>query len=490
MLFNSPAFIFGFLPLVFGGYFLFSSIASPSISRSWLAVCSIFFYGWWNPSYLPILFVSMLINFFLGRFLTTHKKKTVLVIGILFNLSLLGYFKYTDFLISNFNFTFSTHISLLHVALPLAISFFTFQQITFIVDCFKNKVKNYSFMNYALFVTFFPHLVAGPIVHHKIMMPQFQNEHNHKINYENISRGLFIFSIGLFKKVILADQFATTVGSGMGYLDTIDFFDAWALILSYTFQLYFDFSGYSDMAIGLALLFNIKLPINFNSPYKATQFQDLLSRWHITLTHFLYEYVYFPINRFFSRKVIPRWKIRLSSTTQVNLSLMTLFLMSGIWHGAGWNFVIWGLLVGIGIVVYRTWSKCKIRLPTILAWMLTFSYLNLTLVFFKMESFQQALLFFKALFGFQGFTLPFELSGLLSPLASYGFRFVPTPINKDWKYAALIGLGLIIVLGFKNSSEKMAAFKPSILHALFFILILVYALLNLTKISEFLYFKF
>nr|WP_237163513.1 MBOAT family O-acyltransferase [Paenibacillus sp. BIHB 4019] len=345
-------------------------------------------------------------------------------------------------------------------------------------------------MNYALFVTFFPHLIAGPIVHHKIMMPQFQNEHNHKINYENISRGLFIFSIGLFKKVILADQFATTVGSGMGYLDTIGFFDAWAFILSFTFQLYFDFSGYSDMAIGLALLFNIKLPINFDSPYKATQFQDMASRWHITLTRFLYEYVYYPMNRYFTRKVTPRWGIRLSSTTQVNLSLLLLFLLSGIWHGAGWNFIVWGLLVGLGIVIYRTWSKFKIKLPAILAWLLTFSYLNLTLVFFKLESFQQSLQLFKALFGFQGFTLPIGLSNLLSPLASYGIQFVPTPINENWKYAALIGIGFIIVLCFKNSSEKMAAFKPNFFHALFFILILVYALLNLTKISEFLCFKF
>jgi len=234
----------------------------------------------------------MLFNYVIGNSLndTTNRKvskKALLIFGIVSNISLLGYFKYTDFFIENFNLATSSNIELLNLALPLAISFFTFQQVSYLVDSYRQETKEYDFLNYALFVTFFPQLIAGPIVHHKEMMPQFANSRNMVKNYKNIALGLFIFSIGLFKKVVIADIFAIWATDGFDTATTLNIFEAWATSLSYTFQLYFDFSGYTDMAIGLALLFNIKLPINFNSPYKATDIQDFWRRWHITLSRFL-----------------------------------------------------------------------------------------------------------------------------------------------------------------------------------------------------------
>ncbi|WP_419875836.1 MBOAT family O-acyltransferase [Candidatus Pristimantibacillus sp. PTI5] len=490
MLFNSPQFIFIFLPLVFGGYFFLGSITNPYAARAWLASCSLFFYGWWNPRYLPLILISMVINFLIGKYLISHKTKLVLTAGIMLNLAFLGYYKYFDFFLDNFNSLFSTEMPLMQLALPLAISFFTFQQITYIVDCYKGKVDNYHIVNYTLFITFFPHLIAGPIVHHRAMMPQFQNTQNQKINFENIALGIFAFSIGLFKKVILADNFSTTVLDGMQYIETITFFDAWILILSYTFQLYFDFSGYSDMAIGLALLFNIKLPINFNSPYKSVNFQEMASRWHITLTRFLYEYVYFPMNRYLSKKVFPFLSLTFSTDAKTNINLIFLFILSGIWHGAGWNFIIWGLLVGLGIIIYRMWTKTGIKLPLFAAWALTFGYLNFTLVFFKISQLDQAIMLIKAMLGFQGFILPEQLARILHPLSMIGVEFASTPLKDKYAAAGLIILGFIIVLVFKNTSEKMQSFRPTFMYAVFIIIILIYSLLNLTKVSEFLYFKF
>ncbi|EFM11153.1 membrane bound O-acyl transferase MBOAT family protein [Paenibacillus curdlanolyticus YK9] len=490
MLFNSPSFIFIYLPIVLTGYFLLNAFQSVRASRAWLAACSLFFYGCWNPNYLPLILASIAVNFIIGRLLILKKQKKLLIIGIIFNLGLLGYFKYFDFLLTNINALLSTHAKLLDITLPLAISFFTFQQISYLVDCYKGKVTSYNFINYTLFITFFPHLIAGPIVHHKVMMPQFQNKQNLKINMQNIALGVMVFTIGLFKKVVLADQFSTTVSDGMNQLGTITFFDAWTVILSYSFQLYFDFSGYSDMAIGIALLFNIKLPNNFHSPFKATNFQDLVSRWHMTLTRFLYEYVYFPLNRYLTKNVFSHSLKKLSMSAKTAINLMLLFLMSGIWHGAGWNFIIWGLLLGSGIVISRWWSSLKIKLPIVIAWVLTFGYMNLTLIFFRISDLDQALLLLKAVLGLNGFILPEQLSHFLRPLSAVGMQFAVTPLMNKFHALGLIAIGFIIVLGFKNTSERMENFKPKLTHAFFIAIVLVYSILNLTKASAFLYFKF
>ena len=296
MLFNSYSFIFIFLPLTFLIYFLLNSRGLYFYSKTFIALASLVFYSWWNIIYLPLLLVSIIFNFIIGIKLSNkteknYKKRLLLVLGIITNLLLLGYFKYMDFFIENYNSITDSSFPLLEITLPLAISFFTFQQISYLVDSYKGFTKEYKFIDYTIFVTFFPQLIAGPIVHHKEMMPQFADIKNKTINFQNISMGLFIFSIGLFKKVVIADSFSSYVSNGFDIQEKLTFIEAWITSLSYTFQLYYDFSGYTDMAIGLALLFNIKLPINFNSPYKATNIQDFWRRWHMTLSRFLKDYI-------------------------------------------------------------------------------------------------------------------------------------------------------------------------------------------------------
>jgi len=266
MLFNSYEFIFLFLPITFFVYFILNQQKYYTYAKLFLVFASLFFYSWWNIIYLPIILISIVFNFAIGNvFTNTHIKnrikKIVLALGIFGNLSLLAYFKYSDFFIENLNVFTNSNINLLHLALPLAISFFTFQQISYLVDSYKGYTKEYKIIDYMIFVTFFPQLIAGPIVHHKEMMPQFKDKNNRDMLSENISKGLFIFSIGLFKKVVIADSFASYANNGFDIQEKLSFIDAWITSFSYTFQLYYDFSGYTDMAIGLALLFNIKLPM-------------------------------------------------------------------------------------------------------------------------------------------------------------------------------------------------------------------------------------
>jgi len=293
MLFNSYIFIFAFLPISFVVYFVLNKYRLLLGAKVWLIGASWFFYGYWNVIYLPLLIGSIVFNFTLSKQLIKTPTKALLLLGIGSNIAFLGYFKYTDFFIENINFTRALFgaggqpYDLLGLALPLAISFFTLQQIAYLVDNYKGLVKEQSFLDYCVFVSFFPQLIAGPIVHHKEMMPQFASLKSKVLNYKNIALGLFVFSIGLFKKVVLADTFATWATNGFDKAEVLNFIEAWLTSLSYTFQLYFDFSGYADMAIGCALFFNIRLPDNFNSPYKALNIQDFWRRWHITLSRFM-----------------------------------------------------------------------------------------------------------------------------------------------------------------------------------------------------------
>ncbi len=301
MLFNSYTYIFYFLPAVFVIYFYLNKKRLTTASKGFLFVASMLFYCWWKLEYLPLILGSILFNFILGISLAKQSehgkisRKSLLIIGITANVTLLGFYKYTDFLIGNVNFAFAQEIPLLDLTLPLAISFFTFQQIAYLVDSYRGETEDHDFLHYAVFVTFFPQLIAGPIVHHKEMMPQFDNIRNKVLQSKNISKGLFIFTAGLFKKVVIADTFAIWATNGFDLAVTLNFIDAWVTSLSYSLQLYYDFSGYTDMAIGAALFFNIKIPINFNSPYRALDIQDFWRRWHITLSRFLRDYVYIPL---------------------------------------------------------------------------------------------------------------------------------------------------------------------------------------------------
>lgn len=386
MLFNSYEFIFIFLPITFFLYFYLNNKRLTQASKGFLVFSSLFFYSWWNILYLPLILASMLFNYIIGGILANNKKNTnkeftrkgVLTFGILANIGLLAYFKYADFFLENINLLTSNNLDLLNLALPLAISFYTFQQIAYLVDSYRKETTEYDFLNYAVFVTFFPQLIAGPIVHHSEMMPQFAKTKNKVINYKNIALGLFIFSIGLFKKVVIADTFAVWATAGFDIATSLNLFEAWVTSLSYTFQLYFDFSGYTDMAIGIALLFNIKLPINFNSPYKATSIQDFWRRWHITLSRFLKDYIYIPLGG--NKK----------SKTRTYTNLMATFIIGGLWHGAAWTFVLWGFLHGFALVIHRLWSHLGFKLWTWLSWLITFNFINISWVFFRANEWKDA----------------------------------------------------------------------------------------------------
>ena len=478
MLFNSYEFIFAFLPFVFILYFYLNKIKEYKKSKLFLVLSSLFFYSWWNVIYLPLILGSMFFNYWIGgKLLQSNKNnRLILKIGIFFNLLLLGYFKYYDFFIENFNLLSGSHLELLHLALPLAISFFTFQQISYLVDSYRHETKEYDFLNYALFVTFFPQLIAGPIVHHKEMMPQFANKENRQLNFYNISMGLFIFAIGLFKKVVIADTFAVWATHGFDVATSLNLFASWFTSLSYTFQLYFDFSGYTDMAIGVALLFNIKLPQNFNSPYKATSIQDFWRRWHITLSRFLKDYIYIPLGG--NRK----------GEVRTYANLLITFILGGLWHGAGWTFLFWGLLHGTALVIHRFWSKLGLKLPQWFAWFLTFNFINISWVFFRAKDWSDALKVLGSMFSLDNVVLPKALEHNFSFLGNYGVDFG----FFYWYSEALIWIPLafIVLLLFKNSMEQLESFKLNYRTAIWTGGLLTVGVLFVNRVSEFLYFNF
>ncbi len=384
MYFNSLIFLFVFLPLTFAGYYLCGRFHRLQMGVVFLSLASLTFYAYFKVEYLWIISTSIIVNYLIGIYLSESKRrgrKEVLIAGISFNLGLLGFYKYTDFLIQNVNTFFEANIPARGILLPLAISFFTFQQIAYLVDSYHHEIKERNFFNYVLFITFFPQLIAGPIVHHKEMMPQFADKRAKFINWNHLADGLQIFILGLTKKVLIADTLAKWVDTGFSNAIYLDWLGAWITSLAYTFQLYFDFSGYCDMAIGIALMFNIKLPINFNSPYKAVNIQDFWRRWHITLSRWLKDYLYIPLGG--NRK----------GAMRTYLNLFVVFFLGGVWHGAGWTFVIWGALHGLANVVYRFYKEKLSHIFLInkyVAWLITFLFVNMAWVFFRATSVEQA----------------------------------------------------------------------------------------------------
>ena len=477
MLFSSYTFIFLFLPITFFVYFYFLQRKLILVAKGYLIVASLFFYSWWNIIYLPLIIFSLLFNFFIANHLNKFKQqKKLLFFGIFMNLVLLGYFKYTDFFIENYNMLFNSSSTLLYLALPLAISFFTFQQIAFLVDSYHQNTNKYNFFDYTLFVTFFPQLIAGPIVHHSEMMPQFYSKWNLVKNYKNIILGVFIFTIGLFKKIVIADNFAYWVRHGFDKSETLNIIEAWSTSLSYTFQLYFDFSGYTDMAIGIALLFNIKLPINFNSPYKAFDIQDFWKRWHITLSRFLKEYIYIPLGG--NRK----------GTLRTYHNLLATFILGGLWHGAGWTFVFWGFLHGIALVIHRVWKSMGLTMPKILAWFITFNFINISWIFFRAKEWDDAIKILLSMFDFNS----------LYTFNTLSLNNILLNIQGDIQTILWLVLSFIIILKFKNSNQlidysilqKTKVLTPiyTIGFAFMFVFSLIY--MSFSSYSEFIYFNF
>jgi len=407
MLFSSYSFLFLFLPATLAGFGLLSRYQDAKAAKLWLVLASLFFYGWWNPVYVGLILASMLFNFWLGRQIGRRvrqgRPQGALWVGVAVNLALLGYFKYANFFVNSVNWTAGCHWHLDKVVLPLGISFFTFTQIAYLVDVRRGLVCEYDLGDFLLFVTFFPHLIAGPIIHHAEMMPQFANAQRCRFDWHNLAVGLSLFSLGLFKKLVIADGLVENAGKVFGAAAAgklLHLPDAWAGVLSYTFQIYFDFSGYSDMAVALALMFGIVLPQNFNSPYKAVNLADFWRRWHMTLSRFLRDYLYIPLggNR------------RGEARRYVNL-LVTMVL-GGLWHGAAWTFVLWGLFHGVGLALQHGWQAfwsqtCPQR-PTwwptgLSAWsgrVLTLLFVMIGWVFFRSADLATARHLLAVMFGF------------------------------------------------------------------------------------------
>lgn len=479
MLFNSYQYILLFLPISLIIYFTLNHYRLVQAAKFWLVLVSIFFYGYWNLTYVPLLVGSILFNYTIGFFLLKKQsdpfsKKIILVIGLAGNIALLAFFKYTDFLIGIVNNFKALPLDFLYIILPLGISFFTFTQIAYLVDIYRGFIKEYKLLNFFLFVTFFPHLLAGPIIHHKEMMPQFDRLKNKILNYKNLSSGLYLIVIGLFKKVIIADTFAMYANAGFNSPHSIHFLQAWITSLSYTLQLYFDFSGYTDIAIGSSLMFNISLPINFNSPYRALNIQDFWRRWHITLSRFLRDYIYIPLggNR--------------QSESRTLFNLVVTFFIGGLWHGAGLTFVFWGVLHGIAMVIHRLWQRLGYTLPKLLAWFLTFQFVNAAWVFFRADTFTTASNILQGMCGLNGFKLPSELFFL----RNLGFTWDVYEGNFI-RITIILLMGILLAILGKNSNEMENRFYPDVIHLSFSIILLSISLFFMAKgESEFIYFNF
>ncbi len=391
MLFHSSQYLFYFLPVVFFlYYFKFKNFQFPKIFT--LSIASIIFYSAWNIFFLPLILFIIISNYYFNKII--KKNKNTLIYLISFNILILILFKYLDFLILNINLIFETSLEYLELPFPLALSFVTFQIIAFLVDTHDENIKKIEFKKFFLFIIFFPQLIAGPIVRYNHIVPQYTLKRNTKINFDNISIGLILILIGFLKKVLIADSLGHFVD--IGYTDpaSMSIIESWLLSISFTFQIYFDFTGYVDMATGSALLFNIKLPQNFDSPFKATSLINFWQRWHITLTNFLTNYIFNPSVR----------ALKEITFIKMMLLIIMVFIICGFWHGPSWMYGLFGLLHGLGLVVNHIFSKFfTFKLPKLLNWILTFGFVNLTFVFFRTQNFNDGLLIISKMFGLYGF---------------------------------------------------------------------------------------
>lgn len=424
MLFNSYPFLFFFFPLVLGGFFLIArSHARAAIA--FLGLASLFFYGWWSIKALPLLVASICFNFWMGAHLTpesgrsTPARRRLLIAALGVNLGVLAIFKYANFFMSNVDAAFASAgfspVGMAQIVLPIGISFYTFTQIAFLVDCWAGKVREREFGPYLLFVTYFPHLIAGPVLHHAQMMPQFADAATYRPQGRKIAIGITIFVIGLSKKILVADRlglYADMVFNGVHGGAAPSLHSAWMGAIAYSLQIYFDFSGYSDMAVGISLCFGIHLPQNFFSPYKSTSIIEFWRRWHISLSTFLRDYLYVPLGG--NRKGPGRRYLNLFAT----------MLLGGLWHGAGWTFVIWGAMHGAFLTVNHLWkTKLGARLPVsriyrVFGWSLTVLCVIVAWVVFRAENIDDALVIYKGMLGLNGtgsssfseFSIPYEKS--------------------------------------------------------------------------------
>lgn len=489
MLFNSYAFIFLFLPLVAAVYFLLNKYFPAKWARLFLLTASLSFMSFWNVIFTLVLVFSVIFNFTFGSVLFSaikkdlKSKKPIFITAITANILYLGFFKYYNFFLANINAVFASHIESLHILLPIGISFYTFMQIAWLTDIYRTGKYRYDFISYCLYATFFPYIVSGPIAYHHEIIPQFQEEEKLCFNVSNLCKGLFIFSIGLAKKTVLADTLAVIANGGFSTANQLTFVEAWLTSLSYIMQLYFDFSGYTDMAIGAALVFNIKIPANFNSPYKSLSMREIWQRWHITLSRFLRDYIYIPLggNR--------------NGESRAFINVTLTFLIGGLWHGAAWTFVFWGFLHGIGLYINRLWAKTGIRMNKAVAWFLTINFFNFTCVFFRAESWDDAFKVLKGMAGLNGILVSPRLAEIpfWQKMTIIGVRFGEWRANLPGAETYVYFLCILLipfVLLTNNSNELMNKFSPNWKNALTVSLMIIVGLLLLNNSSSFLYFNF
>lgn len=497
MLFNSYIFIFIFLPLTLIGWYGLNKLNHPVFAMAFLTIMSLWFYGYFNPSYLLIIVASILFNYFLSalflKFPQKQFQKLFLILGILFNLGILFYYKYYDFFIDNINSVFKTDFTLKNILLPLGISFFTFQQLSFIIDRYKGNAKHYSFINYSTFVTFFPQLVAGPIVLHDEMLVQFENLENRRFNSEKFAKGMWLFIIGLSKKVLLADTLAVFVNGGYSNYYLLDSPSTAMVAILYAFELYFDFSGYSDMAMGLGRMFGVDLPVNFKSPYKSYSVKNLWQNWHITLTRFFTRYVYIPLGG--NRKGTPR-KL---------LNIFIVFLLSGIWHGANWTFIIWGVIQGIFVIFDNLYligakgddgKKPIIELPRCVGSVLTFMIFALSLVIFRSDNLTVAKEMFKNLFSFKVTGYFPKMFSLFDVPEIYVIKELinikaPQLLNGLYLVTMILftAISIVVICG-KNALQIIDESKITVKKYVFAFVLFVWSVISFSQVSIFIYFNF
>lgn len=486
MLFNSYIFILFFCPLSLILYFTLNKSGRETEAK-WVLICmSLWFYAYFHISYLFIIIGSVLFNFAYSKILCRYgmekKGRILLTVGILVNLSIIFYYKYFNFVLENINIILHQNFKITAILMPLGISFFTFQQISYLVDSYRLETRDYRLVDYALFITFFPQLIAGPIVLHSEMIPQFYDKSRKKLSQDKLAYGIRLFATGLFKKVMIADTLGQGADWGFTYFQSLTAPDVVIVSVLYTLQLYFDFSGYCDMACGIASMFHFDLPLNFNSPYKAASIHEFWQRWHMTLTRFLHKYLYFPLGG--NRKGKAR--------TIINTLLV--FTISGIWHGAGWTFILWGLIHGIATVLYRLFKNIWQRVPKLLCRIMTFMFVDLAWILFRAESLSCAATLYKKLI------MPWEWkisSELLAQFNLFEFTYVEdhvlflkTLVTQVPSVHLIIILGIALFLVFvpRNCHEKK--FVPGAGNAIGSIVMLLWSILSLSGLTTFLYFNF
>lgn len=489
MLFNSYIFIFLFLPLALLGYYGLNYVKQYKLALAFLTGMSMWFCGYMNPNYLLILLISIGINFILVEVMSSTKRKigrkTLLFMGLLWNIGALLYFKYYNFFVENINAVFKTDLVFVEVILPLGISFYTFQQLSYIIDYYRGESEKYDFLEYTAYVTFFPKLIQGPITYHHELIPQFREEENRKPNFDNLSKGIYAFALGLAKKVLIADTLSKVVNIGYSNINELNVTSTLLVMICYSLQIYFDFSGYCDMASGIGYFFHMELPINFNSPYKAQSIIDFWSRWHMTLTRFFTKYVYIPLGG--NRK----GKVR----TYINV--MIVFLISGFWHGANWSFLLWGAMHGVLNVIER-WKLVKkvlAKIPKAIRVAGTFAFATFAWSLFRADSVEQAKRLWNRLFVSDWGAIYTPMAEVFNDMTEikllYRLGFSGVITSYPGMFLVLFVVVILFACFFmKNTQEKVKEMRFTNGRILIVVLLMVWSILSLTEVSEFLYVNF